>query len=366
MKVDTLIIGAGPAGLAAARGARSAGRSALVLDDNWSPGGQIWRGQASAIEGVEFRLQHPVSDIASLPIDYKRLILATGAREMFLPFPGWTLPHVVGAGGLQALSKAGLNVANKRVIVAGSGPLLLAVAANLKKAGAKILLVAEQTPWAKWFRFCTGIATTPRRWAQAARLSTLSFRAGLWPVEAVPSGVKMSDGRLWGCDYLACGFGLIPNLELPRLIGCEIQGGFVKVDQFQCTSIPNVYAVGELTGIGGVEKAEAEGFAAGSETRLQISHEGIVNLLADCFPLRPELRAITTPGTIVCRCEDVKMCKLQALAALRNAKLKTRCAMGACQGRMCGPALQFLLGWQEDRVRPPVLPLKVKDLCSRT
>jgi len=278
MRVNTLIVGAGPAGLAAARGTRHAGRTALVIDENWNGGGQIWRGQGRVVEGVTFEFERQVADLRSL--EYERLILACGARELFLPFPGWTLPNVLGAGGLQALVKNGLDVRGKRIVIAGTGPLLLAVAANLKKAGAAVLLVAEQTSWTKLAQFTAGLWRWPSKVAQGVAVGTLKFRAGLWPVHADQGGVTMSDGRRWPCDYLACGFGLIPNLELPRLAGCAMRDGFVAVDELQRTSVDGVYAVGELTGVGGVEKAEAEGWAAGSGAPLQGDHARFVALLA--------------------------------------------------------------------------------------
>ena len=228
MQVDTVIVGAGPGGLAAARAAKRVGKRVLVIDDNWGPGGQIWRGRAGLIvEGVEFQFGR---QLASLDVDYGQLILACGARELFLPFPGWTLPHVLGAGGLQALVKTGLHIQGKRVVVAGSGPLLLAVAANLNTAGATVVLVAEQASWGSLMRFGLGLWRWPTKIVQANELASWNYRAELWPVEASAGAVKMSDGRTWECDYVACGFGLVPNVELvhqPRPerfeIGCAFK-----------------------------------------------------------------------------------------------------------------------------------------------
>lgn len=362
MKVDTVVVGAGPGGLAAARAAKRVGKRVLVIDDNWGPGGQIWRGREDLlIEGVEFQFGR---QLAQLDVGYGQLILACGARELFLPFPGWTLPHVLGAGGLQALVKTGLAVKGKRVVVAGSGPLLLAVAANLKKAGAEVVLVAEQASWKSLMRFGFGLWRSPSKIVQAIKLANGNYRAGLWPVEASVGGVTMSDGKRWDCDYLACGFGLVPNVELASLAGCHLQDGFVAVDEYQKTSVDGLYAIGELTGIGGVEKAEAEGEAAGSGQKLQGSHAAFVHSLRDCFALRPELKDLVRSKTLICRCEDVRFGELQGFASRREAKLQTRCGMGPCQGRVCGPAIEFLLGWEADRVRPPVLPVRVKDLIG--
>jgi NADPH-dependent 2,4-dienoyl-CoA reductase/sulfur reductase-like enzyme len=360
MRHNTVIIGAGPGGLAAARAAKRIGKRVLLIDDNWGPGGQIWRGYSGLeIDGIDKRYSTQISD---LDLDCEQLILACGARELFLPFPGWTLPHVVGAGGLQALVKAGLKISGKRVIIAGSGPLLLAVAANLSKAGADVALVAEQASWGSLIGFGMNLWRWPEKIVQAMGLGTSRFRASLWPVAAEPGRVLMSDGQTWQCDYLACGFGLVPNLELAMLAGCRIDNGFVSVDATQETSVKGIFAVGELTGIGGVEKAEAEGEAAGSGTRLKGDHASFVRLLRQHFALRPELKALAKSETIVCRCEDVTLGKITAFSSKREAKLQTRCGMGSCQGRICGPALECLLGWPPDTVRQPVHPVQVREL----
>lgn len=362
MRHDTVIIGAGPGGLAAARAAKRKGRRVLLIDDNWGPGGQIWRGYAGLdIEGIDKSYS---TQIPNLDFDCDQIILACGARELFLPFPGWTLPHVVGAGGLQALVKSGLNIKGKRVVIAGSGPLLLAAAANLAKAGADVALVAEQASWSSLIGFGLNLWRWPQKIAQAMGLGTSRFRASLWPVAAEPGQVLMSDGQTWQCDYLACGFGLVPNLELAMLAGCKIENGFVSVDDRQQTSVKGIFAVGELTGIGGVEKAEAEGEAAGSGTTLKGNHATFVRLLRQHFALRPELKSLAKPETIVCRCEDVPLGKIAACSSKREAKLQTRCGMGPCQGRVCGPVLEFLNGWPPDTVRQPVHPVSVRELLK--
>ncbi len=171
---DIVVVGAGPAGLAAATAAATAGRKVAVLDDNPRVGGQIWRsgaGKSAAdrareqavaafhVSGAELFAGRQVVDATASEgtleawfaaehriesFRFESLILATGARERFLPFPGWTLPGVFGAGGLQALVRGGYEIRGKRVVVAGTGPLLLAVAAHLKQDGAGIVTIAEQ------------------------------------------------------------------------------------------------------------------------------------------------------------------------------------------------------------------------------
>ncbi len=145
---DLLVVGAGPAGMAAAWRAAQNGLRVSVVDDNPAAGGQIWRGgppearvwferirsvNVEMINGARvFQQLRPGTLLAETTngvceLNYSSVVLATGARERFLPFPGWTLPNVIGAGGLQALVKTGLPIEGKRVVVAGSGPLLLAI-----------------------------------------------------------------------------------------------------------------------------------------------------------------------------------------------------------------------------------------------
>ena len=407
---DIVVVGAGPAGLAAAcRAAKSGARLALV-DDNPHAGGQIWRAAAGkpaaaaipwiriAEQRVEWIAGAHVFDApqsgrvaiersdGAAELAYQSLIIATGARERFLPFPGWTLPNVMGAGGLQALAKSGLAIAGRKVVVAGSGPLLLAVAKYLKDHGAEVRLIAEQAPASTLAGFALGLVRHPGKLAQAValRASLLGVRSltSCWPVAAHGSGRLESvtlrrGGKTWdeACDYLACGFGLVPNTELAALLGCALSGGSVAVDEYQQTSVPGVYTAGETTGIGGVELALVEGEIAGfaaagrkAEARARFgardSYRAFASALSRAFDLRPELRGLASDDTLVCRCEDVPLGRIRACRGWREAKLHTRCGMGPCQGRVCGPAVEFLLGWKADSVRPPVFPARIGSLVS--
>ncbi len=418
---DILVVGAGPAGIAAAATAAEGGQRVALLDDNPAAGGQIWRrggrlpAQARAwlarleassavrLQGwrvVDCPEPHWVrAETNSSPLlsgtgagastncadfRYKKLILATGARERFLPFPGWTLPNVMGAGGLDAMVRGGLPIAGKRVIVAGTGPLLLAVAAHLAEQGAKILAICEQAPLSRLAWFAMQLLGEPAKlWQGAGYSRTIGparIRTGCWPVAAHGDDrlrrVTLRQGtKQWdlGCDYLACGFHLIPNTELAALLGCRMVDGFVETDATMGTSVEDVYCAGEPTGIGGVELSLLEGqiaghAAAGCEARAQgLVHRrrvrpGFVGALADACRLDPQLRTLATGQTIVCRCEDVRFEALQRCSSWREAKLHTRCGMGPCQGRICGGATEFLFGWGADSVRPPIFPALVSSL----
>ncbi len=406
---DVVVVGAGPAGLAAACRASEGGAKVALVDDNPIAGGQIWRagqGKASGPAGVWIRRaeHHKVEWIAGArvfaapepgvlaieqfdgnrEVAYRNLVVATGARERFLPFPGWTLPNVMGAGGLQALAKSGLDVEGKRVVVAGSGPLLLAVAKYLRDHGAKVLLIAEQAEQPALFRFGVGLASHPGKLLQALQLRAglvgIPYVTGCWPVAAVGTeklervmlrrGGKTLDEP---CDYLACGFGLIPNLELAALLGCRLNLMGVAVNEWQQTTVRNVYAAGETTGIGGLELALVEGEIAGyvaagkaPEARslfgVREKSRRFAAGLERAFALRPELKHLAQDDTLVCRCEDVTLGRVRACSGWREAKLHTRCGMGPCQGRVCGGAVEFVLGWKPESVRPPVFPARIGSL----
>lgn len=379
MKFDLVILGAGPAGLAAARAAIRAayrtGQSVAVIDDNPAAGGQIWRGNApmQVPPDVRFFPQTRVFDIrpgfvletdSQGKIETSKIILATGARELFLPFPGWTSPGVFGAGGLQSLVKSGLSVKGKRVMVAGSGPLLLAVAATLRKQGARLVGIAEQAPLGRILPFLWRYpAKLPQAIGLKARLLGVRHWTGTWPVRFDGGVVTLSGGKTVRADYLACGFGLVPNTEVAQLLGCRLDDGFVAVDSRQETTVPGIYCAGEPTGIGGLDKALEEGERAGAAATGQAlnrrrTHSGaFVRDLAATFHLDPRLFDLAEPGTVICRCEDVTQESLCAYREWREAKLLTRCGMGACQGRICGPITNCLFGWTAGSVRPPLVPV---------
>ncbi len=321
---------------------------------------------------------------------FESLIIATGARERFLPFPGWTLPGVFGAGGLQALVRGGYEVRGKRVVVAGTGPLLLAVAAHLKQDGAEIVTIAEQASIRRLAGFAAKLVSRPEKALQAmqlrAELGSVRYQTGCWAAAAEGNdavrAVRITDGaKTWTerCDLLACGFHLVPNAELARLLGCTVTQSGVEVNAEQQTTVKGVYCAGEPTGIAGVDAAIVQGKIAGLVAAeqhsaaaklygLRDSEAAFGHAVTHAFALRPELRELAAPETIVCRCEDVRLGDLHRemvpQSSWTDAKLQTRCGMGACQGRICAPALEALFGWQNTSVRPPLFPVPVAALCS--
>lgn len=418
---DLLIVGAGPAGLAAAAAAAPSGVEIVVIDDNPAPGGQVWRrshaapatavlrerlNKLSAHANVRLLSGARVAAVAAaagaegeqslllddgrdgLVIHARRTLLCTGARELFLPFPGWTLPGVTGAGGLQALVKGGLSVRGQRVLVAGSGPLLLATAATLRQAGATLLGVAEQASWRAMAGFMAQLPRWPNKLWQAARLAEPRWRANQWVLRALGThqlqAVELQAGArrvVIECDRLACGFGLVPNTELGQLLGCALgANGGLAVDAQQATSVAGCFAAGECTGIGGSERAAVQGALAGAaavvsldtpntltartkikspQTRALRRWQAFADALHTHFRLNPALLRLAQADTLVCRCEDVPMSALQTHDGWVSAKLATRCGMGPCQGRICGAAAQAMLGWTLPPPRHLLNPVRI-------
>ena len=449
-RVGIAVVGAGPAGIAAAVAARACGASVVVLDDNTDVGGQVWRrvqGGPAGVwrervkqSGAEIRGGVTVFDAEKVDgrvrlrcesaagpsvVDAERVVLATGARELFLPFPGWTLPGVFGVGGLQALVKSGFAVRGKRIVVAGTGPLLLAVAAYLSEHGAKVELIAEQAERSRLLGFAGAMMRQPGKLWQGAKLRAsiidVEYRFGAWITEVrgedrVRQAV-LNDGRVIDVDAVACGFGLVGNTQLAQVVGAGIghqasgireekaeEGigrrasgigedrrgeksrtstglktgpwhGRVVVDDVMRTSVDGVLCAGEPLGIGGVETSLVEGTMAGyaAAGREELARgliprrrreRAFAAAMERAFALRGEVLRLARPETIVCRCEDVRMARIAACDHWRGAKLLTRCGMGPCQGRVCGAAVEAMMGWAVRDVRPPVFPVSMNALAA--
>ena len=409
---DVVIVGAGPAGLAAALEATEGGASVLLVDERAGAGGQIWRN--AALAGPP-RAQRMIKRVAAAGVDcawgasvvradaenrwlqvsiedrsqyirFGNLILATGARELFLPFPGWTLPGVVGVGGLQAMIKSGAKLTGQRVLIAGSGPLLLPVAALARQVGAHLVEVAEQTPASELAWFAQSLWQHPDKLWSALSLRTrfllTPYRAGRWvrSVSALDGDrlrVRMTDGkreRDVECDLLAASYGLVPAPELGLALRCEADSeGALVVDSVQRTSVTQVLAAGEVCGVGGSDLAIVEGRIAGAAAvgrdipnrwiRQRDRLRRFATAMSEAFAPRTELSERMQEDTLVCRCEDIPWGAVESDAGPRATKLMTRCGMGLCQGRTCMPMLKALCDWTElPVVRPPIQPLPVSAL----
>ncbi|WMY76551.1 FAD/NAD(P)-binding oxidoreductase [Buttiauxella selenatireducens] len=411
VRCEVLIIGAGPAGMAAALAASESQKHIVMLDDNPRPGGQIWRdGPAAVLPTLAQFYRQAITALDNVTllsgtkvvaqsgpqqllyendkgcgtIDYQRLILCCGARELLLPFPGWTLPGVTGAGGLQAQIKNGLSLQGERVVIAGSGPLLLAVADSVTQAGGKVTLLAEQASVTSLARFASGLWHWPEKVRQSLRLMNRHYRANSYVLEAQGqqrlTAVRVQQGgkvRTIDCSRLACGFGLVANIELAMLMGCRIENAAIAVDDMQQTSITNLYAAGECTGVGGSELALAEGAIAGYAASGNIASarallekrskwQRFAAAVSQTFVLNPRLKTLGTADTFLCRCEDVSLGQISRHKGWTAAKLNSRCGMGACQGKICATAARYLLDWPLPQPRVPLTPVRLETLVNLT
>lgn len=408
---DIVIIGAGPAGLSAALAAAKTGKSIAIVDSNPHTGGQIWR-QGPVFPSVEIaqKINQQIAEAdnielitaakvvaapapkqillelahGSMQLHYQRLIICTGAREVFIPFPGWTLPGVTGAGGLQALIKAGTPVNKQRVVIAGSGPLLLASADTAKKAGANVVYIAEQARQHKVLQFALRLLCWPAKFFQALSLPFIRYRPDSYVIEALGTErleavrIQTKKGIIHvPCDRLACGYGLTPNTQLGQLFGCAVQQQKIVVNEQQLSSQADIFAAGECTGFGGSELSMIEGSIAGYAATDQVQemhrafaqrqrYQKFADLLQHSFALDERLKCLPQNETIFCRCEDVRFAEVAQCKSWIDAKLHSRCGMGACQGSTCATTAAYLFGWDIPPSRPPLLPSRAKTLANVT
>lgn len=452
-ETDLVIIGAGPAGMAAARQAADAGLSVVLLDEQPGPGGQIYRDITRAsptrrtLLGKEYDkgaslaegLQHPdithisgavvwqIEDDAQVAytangvgalVTGKRLLIATGALERPMPVPGWTLPGVMTAGAAQILLKqSGLVVEN--AVLAGSGPLLYLVAAQMCRAGTPPLaLVETQTASDRLLALRHG-AGALRGWRYLLKglgLLRELRRAGVkrytgaddiaiegtTRAEALRFSVKGRTHRL-PCDTVLLHHGVVPNTQVARGLGVPHrwhagQGAFLpERNDWGGTPVDGVFIAGDGAGIGGAEAAAIAGRLSALEIARQLAALTLAERDAAAKPLRRRLRrdlaarpfldrayppyapALSpADNTIVCRCEEVTAGDIRGMARLgcrgpSQAKAFGRQGMGPCQGRYCGLTVTGLLaaetGQSPDqtgyyRIRPPFKPVTLQELAD--
>jgi len=440
-QVDVAVVGGGPAGMAAAVAARASGASVVLVDEYAAPGGQIWR-----------RAFSEVGDVAppSLPRDGRELcrklassgatvlcgtsvwaasppggpndgagplhvlvvlgpdgetgrilarsvVLATGAYDRPLAFPGWTLPGVLTAGGAQALAKGQGVLPGRRVLLAGAGPFLLPVAKQLRSGGADVVAVVEATRRREWLAAAPRMAAHPGKLGAylgyRARMPTTSFiwghvlvRAdGEDAVERATIAAAQDDWsprpgseRELEVDAVCTAYGFLPSTDLARAFGCELAGDAVAHDQDMQTSVRGVFVAGEATGIGGAEMALVEGELAGACAsdlaadvatlrRRRARAASFATILEDLFGRRRGLAALADPDTVLCRCEDVTAGEVDAAGASSMAALKimTRCGQGPCQGRVCERMIAERLGTPARfNARAPVRPIPLGALMD--
>jgi NADPH-dependent 2,4-dienoyl-CoA reductase/sulfur reductase-like enzyme len=459
-----VVVGGGPGGLAAATEAARAGLRCLLVDEAPSLGGQIYRQLpreftvrdsrglsrdhrrgdrlraefARVRDGVEVRSGTSVLDIVdgrrlvcSSPergvewVTAERLVLATGAYDRPMPFPGWTLPGVLTAGCAQALMKTMRVRPGERALVSGTGPLLLVVAGQLHHAGVRVMAVLEAG------RTAFNARTVARAWGQwalladGARYRLALTRAGIpvlynhsvfeahgdgelvgvtyGPVDAADWRPDRTRQRRMEIDLLVAGYGFIPNVELCDLAGCRTEydhrlGGWIPArDETMQTTVPGVFVAGDGAGIAGALVAVDEGRIAGitaaeqagvidadeaarrraASVRRLRSLASVRKALDEISYPRPGLYELATDTTILCRCEEVTRAEVRIAVRegardLQAVKLLTRLGMGACQGRTCAPSTAAVLCAEAGcaladagriNPRPPVKPVTLGALA---
>ncbi len=469
METEVAIVGAGPAGLSAAVAASEAGCRVTIVDAYARPGGQyykqmpgefrtrrpdtlyhdfsraqqlfarihdnahvqllsgttVWTAQAASTNGDPVTL-YLNTDAGSVELRAEKLILAPGAYDRVLPFPGWDLPGVMTMGAAQTLVKSQRVLPGQRVVLSGSGPFLLPVAAGLVLGGAKVVAMYEATTPLQWSRHALRVWNhwdklweggdyvrllrkhgVPLQFGRAVirasgderveRVTVARLSADWQPIAGSEEQIEV--------DAACIGYGFLPSLELSYLLGCThrydpVQATFVvQHDADMQSSCAGVFVAGEITGIGGSAVAMPQGTLAGLAAARQLGrlsesaakekmapyHKELHHrlafavLLQRLFRLRPGWLSWMTTDTLVCRCEEVPFQQIEAAIKDYNAhdvktvKATTRCGMGLCQGRVCGhtvTAITAALTGQDPAHlgaltrRPIVKPITLGALCD--
>lgn len=400
-----VIIGGGPAGLSAALAAANGADEVLLLDSAPRLGGQYWRHQ-SRVSGYKSTQAHELlSRIAnnsrisvlhgatvwsaesigdSYRINYvqeglekfilaKKLILATGAYDRSLPFPGWDSPGVMTAGAAQALLKGHGILVGKRVVVAGTGPFLLPVATGLAEAGATVVALLEANSPFRWALSPIALIGNVKKIPELLHYQSLlkkhsikiefgktvvNFQSGRATIGTLDTDfeIKQSLNREVECDVVAIGWGFQPEVTIGGILGCQQKvdsdGSVIfEVDRNQRSSRANIWLAGEATGIGGADLALVEGEIAGLAASgisipkrlrlMRMTRKRFARALMRSYPVKSGWVNWMQGDTIICRCEEVSVEEVAtAIAELgaddsRGVKLFTRCGMGLCQGRVC-------------------------------
>jgi thioredoxin reductase/bacterioferritin-associated ferredoxin len=455
---DVIVVGAGPGGMMAALTAASAGLEVLLVDENPAPGGQIFRRPATdageraplpdyasplsalwhggSVSGVTLRTgitAWAIDDTnrvyiagadGSEVLEGSAVVVAGGTYEWVPPVTGWTLPGVVTAGGAQALLKGHRVVPGRRVLLAGSGPLILQVAVQLLNAGVTVAAVLDVMPrldrWRAGLQVlgCPAIAGEGIALLARLRQARVPLLCGWMPkrilgddeVTGIVAAPLDSRGRFrgtgerrWDVDAVCLSYGLVPSVELVALRGCTLDydaalGGWIpRRDGTMQTTVPGIHAVGDGAGVLGARAAVAEGRIAAAAIARRLgcladdqaaaiiapARRALKRLrpvrryLGQVFRPRAELVDLIDDRAVVCRCEDVAKVAITAAItdgahSLHEIKSACRVGMGPCQGRVCMPTISRMLARMTGRTlaeighprpRPPVKPLGVDQLA---
>jgi thioredoxin reductase len=458
LETDVAVVGAGPAGLSAAVAAARAGARVTLIEEYARPGGQFYKQLPAEFQVRDHALLdhdytkgdpliwdalHPNIQLltdtlvwgcfqpgqlelmrqgAAERLRAAKIVVATGAYDRPIAFPGWDLPGVLTAGAAQTLVKHQQVLPGKRILLVGSGPFLLPVAKMLLSGGASLTAVLEATQrrsWARHARRLWGHGARLREgygYLQALRQARVPLAFG-WVIvraegdEQVERAVVARCDRNWSpiretersltVDTICVGYGFLPATQLTRLIGCQHAyrpraGGWVPThDDRMETSVPGVFVAGEVAGIGGAYAAQAEGTLAGLAAARQLGKpvddrqiaaaqrqrarcRAFGDLLNELFEVRPGLYDLLTDEVVVCRCEEVTAGEVRQTLApwsanVNQVKAVTRAGMGPCQGRICASLVAELTARGTctpiDQVdyfhpRPPLKPVPLEVLAQ--
>ncbi len=429
-EVDMIVIGGGPAGIMAAVTARRHGASVALVDENPAAGGQVYRAvplgfaagaklspeqadgdrlrsllaasAATTLFGYKvwsvapgFRID-AIGDAGPIVLRAPRLIVATGTSERVVPFPGWTLPGVIGLAAATILLKSQRMLPGHATVVAGCGPLLVAVAAGILKGGGRVVALIDTAARGDWLAQAPALLARPDlAWRGAGWLATIrsagvpmlskhavreieerdgNLHVSVGPVQSDGSAAAGGDVRTYIGDCVAVGHGLSPSSEISRVLRAKhrydaARGGWIAVgDAFGRTSVPGLYVVGDGSGIAGAAAAEHHGELAGLAAvhdaggipPSQFARHGtdagrrfeqarrFGGAMAGLMAIRPAQVAAIPMDTIVCRCEDVTRREIESALddgarEVNQVKAWTRCGMGPCQGRSCGDVVGELV-----------------------
>ena len=459
MRTDIAVVGAGPAGMAAALAAAEAGAQVVLLDEYSRPGGQFFKRSHDSFSVERDRLtrEHDRGEHLRRQLSHQRIhvltrtlawgrfddhlmifrdqrsealharafVIATGAYDRPVAFPGWTLPGVVSAGGAQALAKTQWVKPGHRMLLAGAGPFLLPVAQSLLRAGVRIVAIAEATTPLQWLPHAGALWGQWPRFAEAWDYKLDLRKAGVPTIHGykivravgdravaaaaiarVDSDWRTIGGteRTFEVDGIAVGYGFLPNLELAASFGCDLRfDPFARTWFAQCTADmstnkPGVFVAGEITGIGGSALALEEGRIAGLSAaehvgalppaeadrrrlphRRRRAHLGrFADMLNVLFRPRPGLWEPLSGSVTICRCEEVSAQEIRACVAAgctttKSIKDWTRAGMGLCQGRMCRAMVSEIIAAERSvaldsipfpHVRPPIKPVPIHALLQ--
>ena len=445
---ELAIIGAGPAGMAAAIEATRLGIEPVLIDSEPLPGGQVYRQtppefkgthlaeRATLLDNLEqakIRTFHDTTVWGIFPEDdehmlclygpndvprrlfAQKVILAPGAYELPIPFPGWTLPGVMTVGAALILVKHQHILPGQRILISGTGPLQWILAHHLINAGAELVRVLDANPfplhswqyaphlWGQGERLKEGIAALRAiksiRWGHTVLLAQGEERV----TGAIIGPIDGSRQENIAVDTICLGYGFNPAVQLSRQAGCDHfydpkLGGWIPVrDEWLESTVRGIYAAGDGAGIGGKDTAVYEGQLAAlgvaqalgnaihpervSLVRRNLKQQRhFSNVINTLFPFPSQLFDILTDDTVICRCEGVRVADVRQMISegattLGILRKLTRAGMGRCQGRMCGHVVAELLSQQTDHPidqlevatpRPPVIPIPLHGLSEHS